>query len=266
MQDLKVTVIQSDIVWENVQENLRHFGMLIDGISGDPDLILLPETFNTGFSINPERCAEPMDGPSVRFLSDCAVRRNAAVMATLLIREKDRVFNRLLFVRPDGMTGIYDKRHLFRMSDEFRLISRGNTRPLFNWKGWNIAPMICYDLRFPVWNRNTWSDGRYGYDLLVCLANWPGSRAHVWKNLLVARALENQACVAGVNRIGKDGAGTDHSGDSMAVDARGTLIGQAAANTPDIFTVSFSHDELTRFRDSFTVGMDWDRFTIVEEA
>lgn len=262
MQDLRVTIIQSDIAWENIPENLDHFGKLIGSIGEESDLILLPETFNTGFSINPDLCAEEMNGKSMQFLTAKAAERNSVIMATLLIREGPEVYNRLVCIYPDGSAGFYDKRHLFRLSDEFRLIRKGRSKPVFIVKEWKISPMICYDLRFPVWSKNNWTDGVYTYDMLVNLANWPGSRSNVWKTLLPARAIENQAYVAGVNRIGRDGQGTGHSGDSMAADAKGNLLWIAGANNEEVRTVIFSGDELTSYRESFTVGMDWDHFSI----
>jgi omega-amidase len=262
MQDLRVTLIQTDLFWEQAKENLSRFDRLIGRISEPTDLVLLPETFNTGFSINPAACAEPIDGASMQFLRRKAREKNVAIMATLLIAEGTGCFNRLVCMHPDGHFDTYDKRHLFRLSEEYRILKAGHHRPVFEVKGWKISPAICYDLRFPVWMRNTWLDGKYAYDLVVCLANWPASRAHVWKNLLVARALENQACVAGVNRIGNDGHGTWHSGDSMAVDSRGRVVYDAGEGKEAMETVTFSAADLAIFRESFTVGMDWDHFTI----
>ncbi len=262
MQDLSVTLIQSDIFWEETQMNLEHFGYLIDHIPCPTDLILLPETFNTGFSINPGLCSEDMHGISMQFLRKKSAEKNAAIMATLLIGEESGYYNRLVCMYPDGHFGTYNKRHLFRLSDEYRLVKNGNSRPVFEVKGWKIAPLICYDLRFPVWSKNTFSDGGYTYDMLVYLANWPGSRAHIWKTLLMARAIENLAYAAGVNRIGKDGQGTHHSGDSMAVDARGNILYIGTAGVEGIHTITFSARELKLYRDSFKVGMDWDHFSI----
>jgi omega-amidase len=262
MQDLSVTIIQTTLFWEDIQKNLSHFDTLISRITEPTDLILLPETFNTGFSINPATCSEPMDGPSMEFLRIKAREKNAVVMATLLITEGGECYNRLICMHPDGKFDTYDKRHLFRLSEEYRIFKGGSKRLVVEVNGWKILPETCYDLRFPVWSKNTWSGGTYEYDLLVCLANWPSSRAHVWKTLLVARAMENQVCVAGVNRIGSDGHGTDHSGDSMAIDAKGFTQYAAPAGVEEIRTVEFSARDLALFRDSFTVGMDWDHFTI----
>ncbi|MCX6269144.1 MAG: amidohydrolase [Bacteroidetes bacterium] len=264
MQDLRVTLIQTNLFWEETQKNLAHFDRLLGSISEPTDLILLPETFNTGFSINPAACAESMDGPSMLFLRSKASERNAVIMATLLICEGNGCYNRLVCMHPDGNFETYDKRHLFRLSEEYKIFRGGQKKLIVELKGWKILPLVCYDLRFPVWSKNTWNDGKYGYDLMVCLANWPSSRAHVWKTLLQARAIENQAYVAGVNRIGIDGNGTRHAGDSMAVDSKGRVLFLAEEGRDAIETVTFSAGNLILFRDSFTVGMDWDHFTIDE--
>jgi predicted amidohydrolase len=262
MHDLRVTLIQPDLFWEERQKNLEQFDRLINSVAGGSDLVLLPETFNTGFSINPSLCAESMDGPTMQFLRNKSREKDIVIMATLLICEGEDCYNRLVCMHPDGHYETYDKRHLFRLSEEYKIFRGGKQKLIVEVKGWKISPIICYDLRFPVWSKNTWKEGKYGYDLLVCLANWPASRAHVWKTLLVARAMENQAYVAGVNRIGPDGYGTDHTGNSMAVDAKGNIIYAAAEGMEVLQTVTFSAQDLNLFRDSFTVGMDWDEFTI----
>lgn len=262
MQDLRVTLIQSNIFWEETKMNLDHFGHLIDRIAEPTDLILLPETFNTGFSIKPEICAEDMHGISMQFLRRKAAEKDAVIMATLLIDDQKSHYNRLVCMYPDGHFGALDKRHLFRLSEEFRVLKHGDNRQIFEVKGWKISPLICYDLRFPVWSKNTYHEGSYAYDLLVYLANWPGSRAHVWKTLLMARAIENQSYVAGANRIGKDGQETWHSGDSMVVDFKGNAVVIAGEGVEEVRTVTLSAKDLKLFRESFAVGQDWDQFSI----
>lgn len=263
MQDLKITLVQTNLSWEDREKNLSRFETLL-GQVGPTDLILLPETFNTGFSINPAKCAEPPDGPSARFLREQAEKKNAVIMATILTLDGDGCYNRLFCMHPDGRQEHYDKRHLFRLSEEYRIFRGGDRQFITGIKGWNVAAIVCYDLRFPVWCRNTWTDGKYGYDLLVCLANWPSSRKHVWDTMLAARAIENQAYVAGVNRIGVDGHGTGHTGGTRAVDPKGNTIYRARDAEEHSETVVLSASDLAIFRESFTVGMDWDRFTILD--
>ena len=262
MQDLKVTLVQANLFWEDIPKNLDHFDHLLGQIIEQTDLILLPEMFNTGFSINPSVCAETMEGPSVQFLRLKAQEKNTVIMATLLIQEDGKFYNRLIAFYPDGNIASYDKRHLFRLSEEHKTFNRGEKQEIFEVKGWKILPIICYDLRFPVWSKNTWNNGIYGYDLMVCLANWPAIRSHVWKTLLVARALENQACVAGVNRIGHDGFGNWHSGNTMALNAKGAIAYAADEGVEVTGSATFSALDLKLFRDSHTLGMDWDHFTI----
>ena len=264
MQDLKVTLIQTTLYWEQPSQNYHHFEQLFEKISSPGDLLLLPEMFNTGFSINPECFAEEMDGPSVKFLKNQAKRMDVSIMTTLMIMEKNHFFNRLIYVDPDGRIQTYNKRHLFRLSEEFKIIRGGQDKLLIDLKGWKISPLICYDLRFPVWSKNRYVNGRYEYDLLVYLANWPGSRSNVWKTLLTARAMENQSYVIGVNRIGMDGFETYHSGDSMILDPKGNFLFLGESGKEEIHTLVLSAEELKLFRDSFTVGMDWDRFTIAK--
>ena len=262
MEDLRVTLIQTSLFWEDTQRNLGHFDRLLGRIDDPSDLILLPETFNTGFSINPSACAETMDGISVGFLMARAAEKNAVIMSTMLVKEGNEYYNRLICAFPDGRLETYDKRHLFSLSEEYRIIKGGNRKLVVEVKGWKISPLVCFDLRFPVWSRNTWVNGNYGYDLLVYLANWPESRSHAWKTLLAARAMENQACVAGVNRIGNDGHGYHHSGDTMAIDAKGNVLYAARPGEEEIRTIAFSAQDLKLFRESFTLGMDWDPFEI----
>ncbi len=262
MDKLTVTFIQTYLYWEDPVRNIQHFRELFDSIESQSDLILLPEMFNTGFSIHPQTFAESMDGPSVVFLRNESEKRNATIMATLLIRELDYFVNRLICVFPDGKILTYDKRHLFRLSEESRALQAGKSRIAADVNGWKIMPMICYDLRFPVWTKNTFQNGKYEYDVLVFLANWPENRRKVWKTLLKARAIENQAYVIGVNRIGADGHGTNHSGDSMMIAPEGKVLLKAYPRTEMIQTIALSKPDLDLYRESFTVGLDWDQFTV----
>jgi len=264
MQDLIITLIQTNLFWEEPAKNIKHFDRLISAINGSADVIFLPEMFNTGFSINPQSCAETMDGPSLSFLKEKSKERNSVIMATLLIKEKDEFFNRLVCIYPNGKIYTYDKRHLFRLSEEFKIFKGGNDFLIVEVKGWKIKPLICYDLRFPVWSKNTYREGKYAYDVLVYLANWPNSRETLWKTLLSARAIENQAYIIGVNRVGNDGHGTYHSGDSMVCDAKGNIIIAAGPGREEIKTITLSALDLHLYRESFTLGLDWDNFSILK--
>ena len=224
MNDLKVIIIQSDLAWENPTANLNNFDAKINSISEKTDIIVLPEMFNTAFSINPAKCAETMYGATMKWIQHKAKEKNCVIVGSILINENGDFYNRMVWIQPDGSHFTYDKRHLFRMSDEYKLFNGGNNRTIIEYKGWKINLLICYDLRFPVWSRNTYKDGNYEYDLMIYVANWPASRSFIWQTLLKARAIENQSYVIGVNRVGDDGFNTPHSGDSMIIDPVGNVI------------------------------------------
>ena len=262
MQDLIITAIQSDLIWENPVENLTNFDQKIDSINDNTDVIILPEMFNTGFSINPAKCAETMDGFTMNWLKNKAKERNCVICGSILIKEKEFNYNRMVWMRPDGSFETYDKRHLFRMSDEYKIMDGGNKRTVVDINGWKINLLVCYDLRFPVWARNTYKDGAYEFDMMIYVANWPASRSHIWQTLLRARAIENQCYVIGVNRVGKDGFNTPYSGDSMIIDPIGNIISQLKPNEEVIQTTQLSKQTLLDFRNSFTVGLDWDAFEL----
>lgn len=261
MTELNLAFIQTDLYWETPQRNLEMFRYLIDKITSSPGLIILPETFSTGFTTRPEVCAEGMNGPSVAFMKEMSVSKNAIITGSLLILDEGKYYNRCINAFPNGEVTWYDKKHLFRMSDEFKIFTGGKEKRIIRWGNWNIQPMVCYDLRFPVWTRNTFRDGKYAYDLLVFVANWPSSRREVWRSLLTARAIENQAYVVGVNRIGDDGFGTPHSGDSMVIDPKGKILVDASSD-PGIYEIRLRLDDLIQFRKSFPVAYDWDTFRI----
>ena len=260
-KDLNIVLIQSDIFWEDVNRNLLHFSELLDKIPEPVDIVILPEMFNTGFTTNTGKCAETMEGPTMGFLRDWAGKLNSIVIGSLLILEGSHFYNRLVCMFVDGTYRTYDKRHLFRLSEEYKVMSSGKDRIIIQKGDWKILPLVCYDLRFPVWSRNTFHSGKYEYDLLVYPSNWPKSRAHVWKSLLVARAIENQAYVIGVNRVGDDGYGTSHAGNSIIVDPKGIVIADAVEKET-LLSVKLSLDELDLFREAFKIGLDWDRFNI----
>ncbi len=262
MQDLKITIIQSDISWENAERNLDMFGNKIDSIKGYTDLIVLPEMFNTGFSVKNKECAETSDGITMQWLKQKAEEKNCVITGSIFMKENNKYYNRLIWMRQDGTYEIYNKRHLFQLVNEQDFISPGKKRKVFNLNGWKILPQICYDLRFPVWSKNTFYKGEYEYDLIIYIANWPEPRNYSWKSLLIARAIENQAYVVGVNRIAKDGFGIPHSGDSVIINYRGRIITNIKANSDSLKTKTLSYSELFEFRQYFKIGMDWDNFDI----
>ena len=211
-----MALVQAELAWHDIGANIARFDTLLSPLAGKVDLIALPEMFTTGFTMKPSEVAEGMDGHAAAALRRWAKKLNAHVTGSAVIREAGRYYNRLLWARPDGTVEHYDKRHLFRMANEQQHYAAGSRRLIVELKGWRICPMICYDLRFPVWSRN-WGD----YDVLLYVANWPQRRAHAWSTLLKARAIENLAYVVGVNRIGKDGNGATYAGDSVALDFLG---------------------------------------------
>lgn len=260
MQDLVITLIQTDLIWENRNKNLSHFENRIDSIMEDTDLIILPEMFNTGFSMNPEKLAESMDGVTVQWMQKISADREADICGSVIIKENNQYLNRLIWVKPDGFVLTYDKRHLFRMGNEQKVYSGGNKLITVELKDWKIRPLICYDLRFPVWARNT---GGSEYDLLIYVANWPDKRTHHWKSLLIARAIENQTYVTGVNRIGSDGNKVSYCGDSMIVDPLGeTMV--LLRNQDIIHTERLSRRHLINYRERFPAWRDGDRFEIIK--
>jgi len=262
MQDLNISIIQSDLVWKDKAANMASFGYDIDQIKEEVDLIVLPEMFNTGFVIDPEVVAEEMEGESMRWMREQAKNRQAVVCGSLIIRENDNFYNRLFWMQPDGAYKQYDKRHLFSLGGEHKKFTGGTESLIVELKGWKIKPLVCYDLRFPVWAKNNYSNGVYDFDLLIYIANWPAARRDPWMSLLKARAIENQSYVIGVNRIGEDGNGLAHAGDSNIYDAKGKKLIQQAIDTEFTEIILLSKKMLDDFRRKFTVGLDWDRFSI----
>jgi predicted amidohydrolase len=263
MQDLRVSLIQDVLHWENATANRAHFEALLEK-TASPDLVLLPEMFNTGFTVQPEKVAEEMNGPSLDWMRRMAVQHGFALSGSLIIREEGQYFNRLIFMHPDGKAESYDKRHLFRMGGEDRHFGMGKKPLIVEYRGWKIMPLICYDLRFPVWARNRFEGGLFAYDFAFYLANWPAARSHPWKALLTARAIENQSYVAGLNRIGEDGQGITYCGDSRIIDPKGELLATAEASQATILESVLSSASLQAFREKFQVALDWDRFELKE--
>ncbi|MGN6181794.1 MAG: amidohydrolase [Mucilaginibacter sp.] len=259
MDNLKITVFQGYLFWENIDKNLQNIALRLANIREKTDLIILPEMFNTGFSMNAEQLAEPMFGKTMKWMRDIAQQYNAVITGSIIIKEEGKYYNRLIWMRPDGTYECYDKRHLFAMGKEDDTYTPGNKRLIVELKGWKICPVICYDLRFPVWLRNVEAE----YDLLIIVANWPERRALHWRSLIPARAIENQAYVVAVNRIGHDGNEVYHSGDSTCVDPNGKAI-YYKRDEEDMYTFSILAEELKFVRRAMPFLRDADHFTIEE--
>jgi len=256
MNELRVTLIQSDLHWEDIEANLSMFAEKISSITETTDLILLPEMFSTGFSMQPEKLAEEAGGRTMKWMSEQAQKKNAVVCGSIIIKENGKYFNRLIWMKPDASFSAYNKRHLFRYGEENNHYSPGSKKIIEEIKEWKILPLVCYDLRFPVWSRNT-----ENYDLLFYVANWPERRNHAWKSLLMARAIENQCYVAGLNRVENDGNGILHSGDSSIIDFKGEIIFQQAHHEI-IKTISLIKEPLEHYRKEFPVLLDRDKFEL----
>lgn len=260
-QDLRVSLIQGDTRWHDPAGNRAYYGDLLHGLRGLTDLVVLPETFTSGFSNDAIAGAETMDGPTVAWLREQAHAIDAAVTGSVQLRVGDAVFNRMLFVTPEGDVRHYDKRHLFTFAREHERYAPGRDRLTVDWRGWRICPLVCYDLRFPAFSRNRWDverDGGPDFDLLLYVANWPDARAHAWQTLLRARAIENVCYVAGVNRVGSDGNGLRYAGDSALLDFLGTPVSECG-DRELVVTVTLQAEELRAFRQRFTALQDGDR-------
>ena len=253
---MNVTVVQPDIIWENIEGNLSRLSELIKPLYGSTDIVVLPEMFTTGFTMNTAQMAEPKDGLTYKWMQKVSSDGDLAICGSYIVKESGCFYNRWNFVSPDNSVH-YDKRHLFRMGNEETFFTGGKERVIFGFRGVRIMPSICYDLRFPVWSRNNGS-----YDLLINSANWPDSRQMVWNTLLRARAIENQCYVAASNRVGTDGKGIEYRGDSMILDPKGEVLAKGMENSECIFTFNISMEELFSFREKFPVLRDADDFII----
>ena len=269
MQDLRISLVQGETRWHDPAGNRDYYGGLIAPLAGQTDLVILPETFTSGFSNEAIDQAEGMDGATVAWIREQAATLGAAVTGSVQLRVEDgdgatRVCNRLLWATPDGQLAHYDKRHLFRFAGEHKRYSAGSERLCVEWKGWRINPQVCYDLRFPVFARNRFNVDRADapdYDLALYVANWPSARAYPWKTMLRARAIENLCYVVGVNRVGTDGNGLHYSGDSAVID----FLGQPVVELPageGVVTTTISAAALAAHREKFPAMLDADRFEL----
>jgi len=257
IQTLNITLIQSQLFWEDVAANLSHFEKLISDIS-DTDIILLPEMFNTAFCPNLNHLAETMAGKTVSWMKEISENKGCAVVGTLMVKEGENIFNRLVWISKSGSIHTYDKHHLFSLIKEERYIAKGEERLIIEEQGWKICPLICYDLRFPVFSRND-----VDYDVLIYLANWPVKRIEAWDTLLNARSIENQCYTIGVNRVGEDGNGIPFNGHSKVFDAFGKEVVSAIENKAEVLQFEISLDDLKLKRRQMNFLQDRDNFSLL---
>lgn len=255
--ELKLTLVQTPLYWHDPAANRQLLTQKLANLTEATDLIVLPEMFTTGFSMDAPALAETMEGPTLLWLAQQAQQLQAVITGSLIIKDGDQYFNRLIWMQPNGHYNYYDKRHLFRMAGETQVYTAGRTKAIFTLKNWRICPLICYDLRFPVWSRNQQNQ----YDLLLYVANWPEKRSLAWRTLLQARAIENLTYVVGVNRVGTDGNGIQYAGDSVVYEPNGEVIWQQnqAEAMP---TIALSKKALENYRKTFPAYLDADEFSL----
>lgn len=254
---MKISVVQPVLICDRPDINLEHIDRLLSRIDNVGDIIVLPEMFNTGFSIEPTN-AEKQGGMSWTWMQQTAKKMGVVLDGSLMIEENGRYYNRHIFMKPDGTYEFYDKKHLFCLSPEPTVITPGNKRKIFEYKGWKIALFTCYDLRFPTWLRNEYHNGEYAYDLLLIGAGWPAVRGNTWNTLLKARAMENQCFLVGVNRVGYDKFQQIHAGDSVVLDFLGEPVLQTTPFEEAYHTVEIDKQTLIEGREKFPVARDWD--------
>ncbi len=252
-------MLQMDLAWEDKASNLTKAESFFDQLPADTDLWILPEMFSSGFTNSVKTMGEEMDGSTIQQLKTWAAQKDIAICCSLIIRENNQYYNRFVFVYPNGNVVHYDKAHLFPFGEEDQNYVSGSEKILINYKGWQIFPQVCYDLRFPVWSRNTMN-----YDVCIYVASWPAPRDHVWRTLLMARAIENMCYTIGVNRVGHDGNNIDYNGQSLACDAKGQILNDLSDKECQI-SVSIDLKKLHNFRRTFPVLNDQDTFEIIKK-
>jgi len=264
VKDLRISLVQAATLWHDARGNRALYGALARALAGCTDLVVLPETFTSGFTNETLGNAEDMAGESVARLRALAAEVGAVVTGSIVIREGERYYNRLMWARPDGTLQTYDKRHLFRMANEHQRYAEGRDKLIVELEGWRVCPMVCYDLRFPVWIRNRYgatAPDRFDYDLFVIVANWPAPRRTAWRTLLRARAIENLGYAAGVNRVGRDGNGLDYAGDSAIIDFLGEPLVELGSQA-QVVTTTLSGAALVQHRTRFPAQLDADAFQL----
>jgi len=254
--NLIISGIQFDIIWEDKVANIEKLTAMLDDVPSSTDIVLLPEMFTTGFSMNTVQLGETMDGKTVNWMQSTAKRIDKVIAGSIIIKDGDVYRNRFLWVEPNSEIQFYDKRHSFGLGDEDKYFSNGNTQKIISYKSWKILPIICYDLRFPEWIKN-----RFEYDLIINVANWPDVRANHWRTFLKARAIENQSYVFGLNRIGTDSKNRHYSGDSAIIDYNGDVLSYLGEND-GILSATLSKEKLKTFRKSYPFLKDQDKFVL----
>ncbi len=261
MSTLTLTTIQTNLVWEERSANLRLLEKKITDLNEKTELVILPEMFSTGFSMNPTQLAEDMEGDTMQWMRRVSRENGIILTGSFIAAEAGKFYNRLVWMLPNGQYGYYDKRHLFAYAGENKQYQPGSKRLIASVKGWRINLQVCYDLRFPVWARQQKTGEQPEYDILIYVANWPERRSHAWKTLLCARAIENQCYVVGVNRVGADANNIYHSGNSLVIDPAGQVL-YHMADEEDIFTITLQKEKLEEVREKFPFWKDADHFTI----
>ena len=254
---LHVVGIQTNLFWENPTKNIAAFEEKINGLTENTDLVVLPEMFTTGFTMNPKNSAEKIDGNTISWLQEIAVKKQLAITGSIVIQKKKKYYNQLVFVHPTGKVETYTKRHSFTLAGEDKVYTSGSEKLIVTYKGWKICPLICYDLRFPVWARNT-----ENYDLLLFMANWPVKRIKAWDTLLKARSIENMCYTIGVNRTGLDANNYNYSGNSLITDYLGEEISNLPKNKVGIVSATISKKRQDTLREKLGFLNDMDSFSI----
>jgi len=258
---LKLSLVQSDLHWEDKKANLEMFAQKISDI-GESDIIILPEMFTTGFTNNTIHLAETMEGETVQWMKQIAKENSTAICGSIIMNEEGHYYNRLLWVQADGTILHYDKKHLFAMAGEGEYYSSGTKQQIIDFKGWKINLQICYDLRFPVWSRRK-QDEQNNYDLILYVASWPVARVHAWSTLLKARAIENMSYCVGVNRVGVDGKGFEYPGESVVLNCLGEELAKSVSNKEEIINYSIEYKHLTEVREKLPFHKDQDQFKLL---
>lgn len=262
MSALSITTIQTNLIWEDKAANLYALEQKINSIQDPTEIVVLPEMFSTGFSMQPSLFAETMEGETLNWMKKVSIQNKIILTGSIIIEEEGKYYNRLIWMLPNGEYGYYDKRHLFAFGQEDKFYNAGNKRLIAQVKGFKINLQVCYDLRFPVWARQQNKSGGMEYDVLIYIANWPEKRSHAWKTLLCARAIENQCYVVGVNRVGTDGNNIYHSGNSLVIDPLGQVL-YHMPDDEDVNTITISKDYLNEVREKFPFWKDGDEFSLV---